>query len=56
MRGSDQLEKEACTLTWLVLDRSIFNFVEETRSDTQVDFCPVFCTRMIVVIILSLHV
>lgn len=56
IRGRDQLQKDACSITWLVLDRSIFSFVEETKSDIQVNFCPVFCTRIIVLIILSLHI
>lgn len=51
----DQLQKDACAVTWLVWNRSIFSFVAEAKSDTLANFCPVFCTKMIVVIILSMH-
>lgn len=51
----DQLQKDACAVTWLVQDGSIFSFVAETKSDAQANFCPVFCIKMIVVIILSMH-
>lgn len=51
----DELQTDACAVTWLVRDRSIFSFVAETKSDAQANFCPVFCIKMIVVIILSMH-
>lgn len=33
--GGNQVEKDACAAIWLVLNRPVFSFVEEIKSDTQ---------------------